>query len=66
MEGSRPLHKEIWTANVPPEVHIFAWKLWQDGLATQENRRRHRLVGLAAAARASRSRGMYQSESIAT
>jgi hypothetical protein len=37
-DGSRALHKEIWAANVPPKVRVFAWRLWQDGLATQQNR----------------------------
>jgi hypothetical protein len=37
--GSRPLYRAIWTAQVPPKVKAFAWRLAQEGLATQCNRR---------------------------
>jgi hypothetical protein len=33
-DGSRSLYKEIWSANVPPKVRLFAWKVTQQGLAT--------------------------------
>jgi hypothetical protein len=46
-DGSRPLYKTIWKAEVPPKVKIFAWKLAQDGLATNRNRKRHHLTGEA-------------------
>jgi hypothetical protein len=36
VDGARPLYNEIWTA----KVCIFAWRLAQDGLATQVNRKR--------------------------
>jgi hypothetical protein len=32
--GSRSLYKEIWSANVPPKVRLFTWKVTQQGLAT--------------------------------
>lgn len=28
-DGSRSLYKEIWSANVPPKVRLFAWKVTQ-------------------------------------
>jgi hypothetical protein len=43
-DGRRSLHKEIWKTNVPQKVRIFAWRLSQEGLATQENRKRRTLV----------------------
>jgi hypothetical protein len=43
-DGRRNLYNEIWSAHVPQKVRIFAWRLAQDGLATQENRRRRTLV----------------------
>jgi hypothetical protein len=33
---------DIWKAKVPEKVHIFAWRLVQEGLATQVNRRARR------------------------
>jgi hypothetical protein len=39
-DGSRSLFKQIWSANLPPKVRIFAWKLMHEGLATQLNRER--------------------------
>jgi hypothetical protein len=38
------MSRELWNADVPPKVRIFAWELVMDGLATQD-RRNHR--GLA-------------------
>jgi hypothetical protein len=37
--GSRPVCKSIWSTNVPPKVQVFAWRLSQEGLATQTNRK---------------------------
>jgi hypothetical protein len=37
-DGSRPMFADIWEANVPANVHIFAWCLTHEGLATQVNR----------------------------
>jgi hypothetical protein len=37
-DGSRPMVADIWKANVPAKVRIFAWHLMQEGLATQVNR----------------------------
>jgi hypothetical protein len=37
------LYQEIWAAQVPPKVRIFSWKLSQEGLATQCNRKRRTL-----------------------
>jgi hypothetical protein len=39
MDGSRLLYGEIWSANVPSKVRIFAWRLSQDGLVTQVNQK---------------------------
>jgi hypothetical protein len=36
-DGSRTLYKDIWSANVPQKVKIFAWRLAQEGLTTQLN-----------------------------
>jgi hypothetical protein len=30
MDGRRPLYGEIWSANIPFKVRIFAWPLSQD------------------------------------
>jgi hypothetical protein len=38
-DGSHELYKEIWNAQVLPKVQIFAWKLSQEGLVTQCNRK---------------------------
>jgi hypothetical protein len=37
-DGSRTIYKDIWSANVPQKVKIFAWRLAQEVLATQLNR----------------------------
>jgi hypothetical protein len=42
-DGNRPLYKGIWSALVPPKVCIFTWRLSQEGLATQCNRRARKL-----------------------
>jgi hypothetical protein len=39
-DGHRNLYSEIWLAQGPQKVRIFAWTLSQEGLETQENRRR--------------------------
>jgi hypothetical protein len=36
-DGSRPMFADIWRAKVPANVCIFAWRLVQEGLATQVN-----------------------------
>jgi hypothetical protein len=38
LDGSQSLYNEIWKVKVPPKVQVFAWKLSQDGLATQSNK----------------------------
>jgi hypothetical protein len=43
----RQMYQEIWCARVPPKVRIFAWKVAQMCLATQENRRNRALVDRA-------------------
>jgi hypothetical protein len=43
-DGSRNLYNKIWSVQVPPKVHIFVWKLPQDGLATQCNKKQHTLT----------------------
>jgi hypothetical protein len=37
--GSRSLYKFLWSAKIPPKVRIgiFAWKLSEEGLGTQDN-----------------------------
>jgi ribonuclease HI len=45
--GNRPAYAHIWSANVPPKVRIFAWRLSQEGLATQLNRKHRRLTKVA-------------------
>jgi hypothetical protein len=37
-DGSKPMFTDIWEANVPAKVHVFAWRLAHEGLATQVNR----------------------------
>jgi hypothetical protein len=43
-DGGRSLYMEIWSANIPQKVRIFAWRLSQEGLVTQENRKRRTFV----------------------
>jgi hypothetical protein len=43
LDGTRPMNEDIWSANVPQKVHIFAWRLAQEGLATQLNRKQRTL-----------------------
>jgi hypothetical protein len=38
------IKKGIWAAQVPPKVRIFAWRLSQEGLATQCNRHHRKLT----------------------
>jgi hypothetical protein len=45
--GVRPMYQEIWRMRVPPKVLIFAWKVAQKCLATQESRRNRALVDRA-------------------
>jgi hypothetical protein len=42
--GDKSMFKELWLAKVPPKVGIFAWKLDQEGLATDSNRKRRTLT----------------------
>jgi hypothetical protein len=34
-DGKRAVYDRIWSADVPPKVRIFAWRLSQEGLATR-------------------------------
>jgi hypothetical protein len=43
-DGSQSLYKKLWSVKVPPKVRLFAWKLSEEGLATQDNRKRRTLV----------------------
>jgi hypothetical protein len=47
-DGSRPVFQAIWSAVVPPKVKIFAWRLSQEALATQTNRKARTLEKEAA------------------
>jgi hypothetical protein len=38
--GDRSMFKEIWSAKVPPKVRVFAWRLAQEGIATDSNRKK--------------------------
>jgi ribonuclease HI len=38
-DGTQQGFKCIWSAKVPPKVKVFAWRLCQDGLSTQSNRK---------------------------
>jgi hypothetical protein len=42
-DGSKPMYADIWKAKVLAKVHIFAWRLSQEGMATQANRRARKL-----------------------
>ncbi|TVU25372.1 hypothetical protein EJB05_27866, partial [Eragrostis curvula] len=46
-DGSRGLWQKIWKAPVPQKLRVFAWRLAQDGLATQQNRKRRTLTKIA-------------------
>jgi hypothetical protein len=43
-DGSRALYKSLWTTLVLTKVRIFAWRLAQEGLATQCNRQQRKLI----------------------
>jgi hypothetical protein len=43
-DGTRPLYKKIWLMKVLPKARVFAWKLAQEGLATNSNRKCHHLM----------------------
>lgn len=43
-DGNRSLFSKIWSAPVPQKVRVFAWKLSQEGLATQLNRKHRTLT----------------------
>ena len=43
-DGSRPAWKKLWKLPVPRKVHIFAWKLIQDGLATKHNKKKRTII----------------------
>jgi hypothetical protein len=43
-DGWRPMYNTIWSAEVPPKVRIFAWRVSQEGLATQCNRKQRTLT----------------------
>jgi hypothetical protein len=48
LDGSRTLYNEIWSTRVLAKVKIFAWRLSQEGLATERNRKKRKLVQDAA------------------
>jgi hypothetical protein len=41
--GDKPIWKKIWKCNIPEKMRIFAWKALSNGLATEENKRRHHM-----------------------
>jgi 5-methylcytosine-specific restriction endonuclease McrA len=43
-DGSRRLYNEFWSAQVPLKVRIFGWRLSQEGLSTQCNRKYRKLT----------------------
>jgi hypothetical protein len=43
----RSLYKQVWSADVPPKVRVFAWRHAQEGLAMQENRKMRKLCKAA-------------------
>jgi hypothetical protein len=40
----KPIYNDIWKAEVPLMIHVFTWKLSQNGLATQDNRKNRGLT----------------------
>jgi hypothetical protein len=42
-DGSRPVFKEIWAAAAPLKVRMFVWRLSQEALTTQTNRKKQTL-----------------------
>nr|ABF95850.1 retrotransposon protein, putative, unclassified [Oryza sativa Japonica Group] len=44
LNGERCIWRDFWKIPAPPKVKIFAWRLATNGLATQENRRKSKLV----------------------
>jgi hypothetical protein len=46
-DGGRPVYQAIWSAAVPPKVKVFTWRLSQEGLATQANRKAQKLENKA-------------------
>jgi hypothetical protein len=43
LEGSQPGFKDIWSAAAPTKVCVFAWRLAQEALAIQTNRKKQTL-----------------------
>jgi hypothetical protein len=42
-DGRRPMYRGVWNTEAPPKVRVFTWRLAQEGLATQENRKQRKL-----------------------
>jgi hypothetical protein len=42
-DGTRLMYNDLWTAPIPQKVRIFAWRLAQESLATQINRKKQSL-----------------------
>jgi hypothetical protein len=46
VEGERCIWKQVWKADVPSKVRVFAWKVIRNGLPTRVNKKcRHLLCG---------------------
>jgi hypothetical protein len=43
-DGRCKLYKGIWARRVPMKIPIFAWRLSQEGLSTQSNRKHRKLT----------------------
>jgi hypothetical protein len=43
MEGGRQLWKQVWKAEVPSKVRVFAWKVIRNGLPTRANKKHRHL-----------------------
>jgi hypothetical protein len=46
-DGRRSLYNKIWSTPVPPKIRVFAWRLSQEGLATQSNRKQIKLTKIS-------------------
>jgi hypothetical protein len=46
-DGRRSLYNRIWYAPVPSKIRVFTWRLSQEGLTTQSNRKQRILTKIS-------------------
>ena len=43
-QDHRPIWKSYWNLPIPHKILVFGWKVMHNGLATQENKRKRRII----------------------